>query len=106
LTTTNVARAPKSAADFIATDWKPLRKNTLQGFCTITLPSGLRIKECSFHERDGKRWVGLPGRPWQKPDGATGYVSFLDFSNNQAKDRFQQFALAAIDTLLLGVHAE
>jgi len=30
------------------------------------LPSGLRIKECSVHERDGKRWVGLPGKPWKK----------------------------------------
>lgn len=44
-------------------DFKPMRKNTLLGFFTLALDSGLVIKECSLHEKDGKRWFSFPGKP-------------------------------------------
>jgi hypothetical protein len=50
-------------------DFKPLRKNTLLGFFTLVLDSGLVIKECSLHEKDGKRWFSFPGKPQIDKDG-------------------------------------
>jgi hypothetical protein len=90
--------------EFVASDWRPMPKNTLLGFCSITLPSGMRIKECTVHEKSGKRWVSLPGKPWTKQDGTTGYVSILDFSTLEQKNRFQKLALEAVDALI-GVSA-
>jgi hypothetical protein len=48
----------------VASDWRPLAKNTLQGFCTLTpSPSGIVLRECALHERDdGRRWIRLPSK--------------------------------------------
>ena len=34
-------------------DWKPLFKNTLRGFFSVDLPSGLRIHSLSLHQKGG-----------------------------------------------------
>ncbi len=86
--------------EFIASDWKPLEKNTLRGFFTIILPSGMRLRECSLHARDGSRWIGLPTKTWTKRDGSTAHTPLVDFVSDDALDRFGVLALAAIDKLL------
>lgn len=96
--TTATPRANSVA--FLATDWEPERQNTKQGFCTITMPSGLRIRRCIVHELNGKRWVLMPAKPWTKPDGTTSYVCILDFVGPASKDLWQQHALAAVEALL------
>jgi hypothetical protein len=50
-------------------DFKPIRKNTLLGFFTLVLDSGLVIKECSLHEKENKRWLSFPGKPQLDKDG-------------------------------------
>jgi hypothetical protein len=87
------------ARTFVAKDWKPFTKKTLRGFVTIVLPSGLKIKNVSFHERDGKQRIGLPGKPYTKQDGSTTYVSIIDFETNEARYRFQDLALEAINEM-------
>jgi hypothetical protein len=89
--------------DFVASDWKSLDKNTLKGSCTLTLPSGLVIKEITYHEQNGKRWIGFPGRPWTRPDGSTAYVNIFKFATDEAKTDFDRRALAAIGELRLGL---
>ena len=42
----------------IATNWKPLERNTLKGFVDLTLPSGLIIHGCSLHRKNESRWMG------------------------------------------------
>ena len=88
--------------EFLANDWKAFEKNTLKGFVTILLPSGLCIRECSVHEKNGNRWIGLPGKPWNRKDGTTTYIPIIDFANDGARVRFQNLALAAINNLLEG----
>jgi hypothetical protein len=87
------------ARTFVATDWKPFTKNTLRGFVTIVLPSGLKIKDVSLHERDGKQWIGLPSKPYRKQDGSTTYIGIIDFETNEARYRFQDLALDAINEM-------
>ena len=65
-----------------ASDWRPIGRNTLRGFCDLRLqPSGIMLHECSLHEKGGKRWIGLP-------------------AGKAERERFQAAALAAVDRLL------
>jgi hypothetical protein len=41
---------------------KPFVKNTLQTFFTATTPSGLVIRGCSLHVKNGARWIGMPAQ--------------------------------------------
>lgn len=50
-------------------DFRPLHKNTLLGFFTLALDSGLVIADCTLHESHGKRWFGFPGRPVLDAEG-------------------------------------
>ena len=34
-------------------DWKPLQRNTLRGFLTARLPSGMNLHDVSVHYQDG-----------------------------------------------------
>ena len=54
-----------------ASNWRPLERNTLQGFVTLHLePSGLKIYECTYHRSAScSDWVGLPARPQLGKDG-------------------------------------
>jgi DNA-binding cell septation regulator SpoVG len=82
--------------DFLITNWKAHRKNTLQGFLSITLPSGLVIHNCTLHESSGVRWIGLPARPYTKDDGSTSYATLIEFSTAETRHRFQTAALEAV----------
>jgi hypothetical protein len=93
-----------------ASNWRPISKNTLEGFLDLELRlSGPVLKECSVHRKDTKRWVGLPSRPQLGPEGrhrtdpTTGkrlYVSIVEIAGKTERERFQTAALAAVDALL------
>lgn len=93
-----------------ASDWRPLVRNTLQGFFTLELPSGLILNECTYHKApSGSEWIGLPGRPqldrdgMQRKDPATGkalYTPSVEIKGKQQRERFQAAALAAVHELL------
>jgi hypothetical protein len=106
----NVYLEPRRRA-FVARDWRPVERNTLRGFLTLELPSGLGLRECSLHAQGDRRWIGLPGRPQLDADGRhrvdpdTGkraYVPVVEIHGTAARERFQQAALAAVDRLLEG----
>jgi hypothetical protein len=93
-----------------ASDWRPQLQNTLQGFLTLTLsPSGIVLRECSLHEKDGKRWIGLPSKPQIGKDGRHRldtttdkklYFPVVEIAGKEERSRFQAAALAAVDRLL------
>jgi DNA-binding cell septation regulator SpoVG len=87
--------------DMIATNWKAFTKNTLQGFFTLTLPSGIVIHNCSLHRKNKGRWVGLPAQKYQKADGNTGFTPVIEFANAEARESFQSAALDAVDRMYL-----
>jgi hypothetical protein len=73
---------------------KPFEKNTLKGFFDLELAdSGMILRGCTLHDRDGKRWIGYPGRPCRKDDGAEGWANIIDFVDNKAKYSFAKEAL-------------
>jgi hypothetical protein len=93
-----------------ATDWRPLERNTLRGFVTLELPSGLILRECTYHRTtSGAEWIGLPGRAQidregkQRKDPATGkslYTPIVELKGKAERERFQAAALAAVHELL------
>lgn len=93
-----------------ASDFRPMQRNTLQAFVTLTLaPSGIVLCDCALHEKTGRRWLALPGKPQldaegrHRKDPATGkglYAVVVEIPDKAARDRFQQAALAAVDLLL------
>jgi hypothetical protein len=101
---------PPPSPSITASDWRPMVRNTLRGFVTLTLrPSGLVLRECAAHEQGERRWIGLPGKPQLDQDGrhridpATGkklYTPVVEILGKEERDRFQRLALAAVHRLL------
>jgi len=93
-----------------ARDWRPLERNTLRGFFTLELPSGMILNECTYHRAaSGAEWIGLPGRPQldregkQRRDPATGkalYAPVVELKGKEPRERFQTAALEAVRLLL------
>ncbi len=86
---------------FEISNWKPHSKNTLVGFLSLTLPSGMVLHDCTFHEKADSRWIGLPSKRFEK-DGATTYSPLIEFSAKEARQRFQEQAVAAVERFLAG----
>jgi DNA-binding cell septation regulator SpoVG len=91
--------SPEPSEQFIAFNWRALEKNTLRGFVSLELPSGLIIHECSVHSRDGKTWVAMPAREYKK-DGESKWRAVIDFSDKETGKAFQKRALQAVDEML------
>jgi hypothetical protein len=84
----------------IASNWKPVVKATLRGYCSIQDDSGLILNGCALHERDGERWVCPPSKSYTKKDGTTVYEKIVEFKDSAAKKRFKEQAIPAIDLML------
>jgi hypothetical protein len=86
------------------TEWRPLHKNTLRGFCVIELPSGLIVREISVHTKNGKRWASLPSRPMLDADGRQvvnhagkkQYAALLGWRDRDLADRFSAAVVEAV----------
>ncbi len=89
--------------EFSVTNWKVYEKNTLRGFLSLTLPSGLTIHNCSLHQKDGSRWIGFPSRQYSKEDGSIGYSPLIEVASD-ARRSFQDAALAAVDRFMEAAH--
>jgi hypothetical protein len=84
-------------------NWKPLEKNGLRGFLTLTLPSGLILNNCQLLETNGKRWIGLPSQRFQLKEGSIGYVPIVEYATRRAWKQFQAEALYAVELYLVEV---
>jgi len=89
--------------EILVSNWKDYPKNTLRGFLSLTLPSGLVIHNCCLHEKGGARWIGLPSQRYNKPDGSVAYTPVVEFASMDARQRFQRAALEAADRHFRGV---
>jgi hypothetical protein len=94
-------KTPAASEGFRVKSWHPLQKNTLQGFVSLELPSGMIIHDCTMHEKNGSRWIGLPARQFEK-DGERAWSPLVEFSSKEARNKFQDAALAAFDEHLGG----
>jgi hypothetical protein len=79
--------------------WKPLRKGSLIGFASISLPAGLEIDDVPVLMTNGKAWASLPARPVITAEGTvaklpgsskTQYVSFIRWRDRTLSTAFSQ----------------
>src|SRR5690242_5276115 len=81
-----------------ASDWRAVDRGALKGTFTLTLPSGMILRECALFEKEGRRWVAPPQKQIKIGD-TTKYISLIEFVDRETRDRFSEAALAAIDSL-------
>jgi len=96
-----ITKPADTACGFIVREWKPYSKNTLVGFLSLELPSGLIIHNVMLHERSNSRWVTMPAREYQK-DGEKTWMPLIEFADKETREAFQERALEAIDAHLAG----
>jgi len=86
--------------------WKALERNTLRGFATVVVKElQLVIHDVAIHERDGKRWIGLPSKPQLDRDrntikneaGKVQYTPVVEFGSRKVADAFSARVLEALD---------
>src|SRR5215471_17105974 len=83
--------------EIVIADWKPHSKNTLRGFFTATLPSGIVFHNLMLHEKGEARWIAFPAREWTDQQGAKQYSRFVEFRDRSTADRFRDAVLDALD---------
>src|SRR5262249_39001442 len=91
-----------------ASDFKPMERNTLRGFVTLHLPSGLVLRDCTYHRQGESEWIGLPGKPQLDAEGRHRrdhdtnkalYSPVVEIPDRRARERFQAAALGAVHAL-------
>lgn len=75
-------------------------QRTLRGYLSVELPSGLVLHDCTVHEREGSRWVGLPRKSYTDRDGAEQWQAVVEIPDRARRDRFSEQVLAALDAHL------
>ncbi len=74
----------------------PFKKNSLRGFAEVELPSGMVLKDLTWHQRDDKEWIGLAARKFEKEDGTTAWSNLVDFVD---KAHYWEFCKAVLHKL-------
>ena len=91
------AAAPPS---IIASNFKPIGKNTLVGCVDLTITRWRFVfRGCLWH-RDGEReWINFPAKEWIDQAGSRKFSSLGEFVHRDDARRFQDAALAAVHEL-------
>ena len=94
-----------SSMPVVILEWKPLLRNTLQGFAKIRLGKSMSIRDVAIHTKDGKRWAALPSKPVldqqgnvkRQDNGKPAYVPMIEWLDRDAADRFSDAVVAAME---------
>ena len=93
--------------------WKPLQKNTLQGFATIEIGAlALRIHDIAVHRKGNRTWAALPAKPWLKGGvaitddaGKIQYSAMFEFTSREVADAFSRAVARAVEEKFPGALA-
>jgi hypothetical protein len=88
----------------ICSDWKPLQRNTLQGFASVeVVEMGLVIRDVAIHQKNDRAWAAPPSVPWIKDDrvvrddaGKIKYSIILEFPRKEVRDAFSAAVIHAV----------
>jgi|AmaraimetFIIA100_FD_contig_91_1345034_length_3626_multi_5_in_0_out_0_2 hypothetical protein len=85
------------------TRFRPYERNSLRGFVDLELTRvGLVLRDCAWHEKNGKQWVAFPARSYADKDGGTQWQPLVEFADGAraAREQFQQQAIEAIHAVV------
>ena len=63
---------------------------------------GLELRDLTLHQKGGKRWVGLPAKPYQDENGDQKWSHIVKFYDKARGDQFEKTVIAALDIYLKG----
>jgi hypothetical protein len=85
-------------------DWRPLRKNSLLGFVSVELPSGMTIADVVILTGANGPWASPPAKPQidrtgavvKGPNGKTVYLPIINFISKERRSAFSDHVIAAL----------
>lgn len=78
-------------------NFKPKESGALRGFADVLIePWGFEIREISVFESNGKKWVSMPSRSYEK-DGKKQYWPYNRFIDREKEVRFQQAFFTSLE---------
>lgn len=78
-------------------NYSPINKGCLKAKFNVLINDwGLTIRECSLFEKDGKKWIGLPSRQYDK-DGKIKNLDYVVF-DKERRIRFDKACLEKINS--------
>lgn len=78
--------------------YKPINKGTLLGYVDLYIPKmGLEIYGCSFHQKDGRRWINFPSKEYTDEQGEKKYSATVRFREKSQMEDFSRVAKEAIE---------
>jgi hypothetical protein len=84
--------------------FRQVSKKTLRGFLSVRMTGvGLEIRDISLHEKDGRKWLAMPSRPYEDSEGNRKYAFILDWYE---PDRKTQFEAEVLRLLREGDHGQ
>ena len=97
-------------ATITISDWKPLTSGSLRGFVTISMPSGMIVREVAVYVTNGKAWAKPPSKPMIDRNGCVmldaggkrRYSPLFEFASTEIRTRWSSAVIAA----LLAAHPE
>jgi hypothetical protein len=83
--------------------WTRLRKNSLFGFATVSLPIGLTLIDCPVLESNGRRWATLPskaqiedGQQRRDANGKPAYSPLGEWQSKKLRDAFSDRIISLV----------
>ena len=82
-------------------DLRVINHPVLKASFTVVIPEwqDFCLRECKLFEQQGKRWVSLPDREYEK-DGEKKYWPLCGFKTRETNDAFKAKVRAALDEVL------
>ena len=79
-------------------NYKSIGKGCLVGKFDIEIPQWgeMKICECTVFEKDGKRWISLPGKQYESKEGQKKHFSLVKFN----QDVFKKLEASALEKLI------
>lgn len=85
-------------------DYKPINRGVV--VCSFTIVcdkwQNFEIRGCTLFESNGKRWISLPSREYEK-DGKKKYWPYVSFPDREKNDKFLAAIMATLDQHVLAM---
>lgn len=92
------AGTPKTSREYTVIKWKHYEQNTLRGFFSVLLPSGMIIHDFMYHKKGEDRWVNAPSRPKDAIIGSDNrFPPLIEIPSQEKKKQFNDELLDALD---------
>jgi hypothetical protein len=79
--------------------FRRFKKRSLLGFVDLQLTRvGLVIRDCCWHQKDGKGWISFPAKSYVDESGGTHWMPLVEFAEGarKAREEFRKQAIEAI----------